>query len=410
MLLQVGRYNETEGIRQLLGNELFENTEKYFQIANREYFLTVDSELKYFGALPQFPFKSFSFIYLRPVDVTNKQFLMKARTMCTKGLIINSTSIPADMERLIIRFSEIKRANKNYDMIKESNDKIEEKYKEKKKEIRALNKIAREKNKELEKAWKKEKKGIKKEFEKALEGMTEEQKKFMPKEPEYPDEPKYIKLETEPPEPRLRDLPRSVSIHIGENQLQKVFQVAWNILSSFDLYQIEGTNYSIFIKKDEPLKYTYDNLDSLDIDKKMSRDDFISIFKKYEKNEKSLESFRPIISTNYEFMDLLAENRAFFDGKDWIYSEDEIISEEEDMLPSLAPIKPMHAASILSGGLKFSKEIKTDDGYILIKSAPVKVFTEKIKVMNGKKITEVYQQNETKLAFYNLNTRDLEVY
>ena len=410
MLLQVGRHNETEGMRMLLGTDRFEKAKVYYQIANREYFLNVESELKYYGTLPQFPFKSFAFIYLRPVDVINKQFLMKARTMCTKGIILNSTSVPSEMERLIFKFSEIKRANKAYDDLKEINDKIEDKYKSAKKEIKALNKIAREKNKELEKEWKKEKKEMKKEFDDVLEKMSDEQKKFMPKEPDYPDEPKYIKLETEPPEPRLRDLPRSVSIHIGENQLHKVFGVAWSVLSSFDLYQIEGTNHSVLVKKEESLKYTYDNLDSLDIDKKMSKEDFITLFDKFERNEKSLESFRPVVSTNYEFMDLLAENRSYFEGSDWVFSEEDRIAAEDEMLPSLAPIKPMHAASILSGGLKFSKEIETEDGYVLIKSAPIKIFTEKVKIMNGKKVTEVYQQRETKLSIYNLNNRTLEVY
>ena len=410
MLLQTGRQIEIEGLRMLLGHDRFNNSNKYYQVNNREFFKTIDSENKFFGELAMFPYKSFAFIYLRPVDFINRQFLMKARQLSTKGIIFNFSSIPNEMERLLFKFSEIKRANKSYDDIKAVNDERESKYKKEKKEVKGRNTIVREANKELEKAWKKAKKELKKGFDETMDGMSDAQKEFMPKEPTYDPEPEYQELETVPPEPRYRDLPRSVSIHIGENQLHKTFSVAWNMLSAFEFYQIEGTEHGILLKRDEPLKYTYDNLNLLSISKKMSKDEFLNLFDKFERNEKVLETYRPAVSINYNFLDLRAENNNTFEGSQWIYSEGSKLDEDEEALPSLAPIKSMHAASILSAGMKFSKEIKTPEGYLLIKSAPVKIFTEKQKIVNGKKITEVYQQNETKLAFYNLDTRSLEVY
>lgn len=411
MLLQIGRIQEANMFKSVLGENRYDNAKKYYHTSDKNTFRNIHDGKKYLESFPKYPNKSFAFIFMRGLDFTDVQKLSKARTMATKGVIFNSSSLPRQYEQIVFKVSEIKRANKRYDEIKETNDNIISINKEKRKEVKAINKVARDKNKELEKEWKKEKKGIKKEFDEVLEKMDEAQKKFMPKEPDYPDEPKYIKLETEPPEPRLRDLPRSISIHVGENQLNRSYPIAWMMLSNFDLYKIEGTSYSIFIKKESSMKYSYDALDSLDIDKKMSIEDFKEFFDKNEKNEKVLENYRPSIQGNFEFMDVYSENDNIFSGKEWVYSEfDDDYDEDEEALPPLAPIKPMHAASILSGGMKFSKEIKTEEGYLLIKSAPVKVFSEKTKIINGKKILETYQQRETILAFYNLDQRELEVY
>jgi len=396
-------------IKGLLGEERFNKSKKYYQTNNRELFTRIDSDKKYFGKLAKFHAKSFAFVYLRPVDFVDAPALMKARSICTKGILFNSNSISPQLERIIFKFSEIKRSNKKFDEIRAINDDLKDTYKAEKKRIKGINKDTKEANKELEKTWKDSKKVLKKGFEKTLEDMNDEQKKYMPKEPEYEPEPTYGVILAEPKEPNYRDEPRSVSIHIGENQLYKTFYLGWHILSHFEFFIIEGTSHGILIKRKEQLKYTYDNLEKLSIDNTISRDDFLKFFDKNERNEKVLESYRPEVATDYNALDLYAESDALFKDKDWVF-EEQISEDDGMMLPALAPIKPMHAASILSAGMKFSKEIQTEEGLLLIKSAPVKTFTEKVKIVNGRRITEVYQQQETKLAFYNQDRRELEVY
>lgn len=414
MLLTVNKQYEIAKVESLLNltPKGFNGIEKYYQTSNREFFKEIDSDKKYLGGTPMFPHKSFAFVYLRPLDFLNKQTLMKARTLCTKGIIYEGKHRLEDIDRLFVKFNEVKRANKLHDEIKAHNDEKEEKYKAKRKEAKEKNREIKARNKELQDAWKKGKKELKKGFDETLSGMTEEQKKFMPTEPNYDPEPEYEALISLPEEPSLRDLPHFKSIRIGDNNFEKTLPIAWRILSTFEIITIEGTDFNLLKKREEPLNYSYEALNLLSENGgtgTMSREEFLEFFTKNEKNEKVLENHRPSFSyISDEFLDIFAES-AFSNNNAWIY-EEETTEEEEEALPSLAPIKPMHAASIFSGGMKFSQEIKTDEGYLLIKSAPVKTFTEKKRIFNGKEITEVYQQQETKLAFYNLSTRSLEMY
>ena len=427
MLIQAIRRMEVEGVKTLLGDELSESTDFYYQIANREFFRQTESSKKFFGVNSDFPNRSFAFIYLRPVDFLSKQFIMKARSQVTRGIIFNNNSVPEDIDNFLFKFSEIKRANRSYDKLKAINDEIESKHKEKKKEVREHNTPLKEENKEMEKAWKSEKKAMKKEwesekadllvkFKESLKDLNDEQKEFMPKEPpyapepEYPSEPKYHTLMPKPNDPVLRDLPRSKTISIGDDNLQRRYPIAWKLLSTFEYLNIEGTRFGILKKRVEPLKYTYGNLESLNVDGVISRDDFLKFFKEHEQNEKVLDNYRPSLAMNSEFLDLISENFNLEDREYWIYNEDEDTSIIREDLPFLAPIKPMHAASILLAGMNFSKKVKTDKGVFLIKSAPVKVYAEREQVINGKRITTIIQTHDTKLGFYDLDQRKFEMF
>ena len=81
------------------------------------------------------------------------------------------------------------------------------------------------------------------------------------------------------------------------------------------------------------------------------------------------------------------------------------------VLPTpLAPIKPMHAASMLAGGIgEYSKELDLDGHKVLIKAAIVKEYKSRNMIVNGKDVTETVEFFEQKMGVYNLDRRELRI-
>jgi len=394
----------------------------HLQTTNDVTFLQADNTMeKWSGELLSFPNKSFAFIYLAPLFFSKLQVFSKARLLATEGILFD-WSMPYQINLFLNEIQEIKKSHQEANKIKAINDKIKQKHKEKTAEIRAKNKEIRAKNKEIKesvekeiKAYNKEAKAfnkdLKKSWEKAVESAPEEQRQFMP-EPtsqykeikEMPDLSDQLKgLKALPDEPTLRDVPYTKSYFV--ERLDRKHSYAWRILNMFEYLNIEGTRYGFLKKRKSELGYNQENLENIEVGKTITREEFLDYVSKKEYNDSKLDTYRQDVSVNSHLLDIYSMTSNVFENA--IYEEEKQL-ENETYYPPLVYPKPQHAASMLSGGMKVSKEIDTPEGKILIKSAPVKVFFERITFRGNKEVVEVIEKFEQVFSLYNKRIRFLE--
>jgi len=208
--------------------------------------------------------------------------------------------------------------------------------------------------KEQKKKVKEHNKALKAEYEKALEEAPESVKAFI-QEPEYLPEPE------KPKEPIMPEYSKGYSLNMDRQDRS----YGWKLLSRFEFFKIEGSDFGYLRKRPEMLKFSARTATEVAKIGEMTKGEF-------------LEEIRRL--------------------------------DVDTRLPPLAPIKPMHAASMLAGGIgEFSKEIDLGGEQNLIKAAIVKEFSTRKILMGSKEIEETVEFYEQKMGVYNLDRRELRV-
>ena len=330
------------------------------------------------------------------------------------------------LEKYLLTIEKYKRNLKTISSIKEENKKKKEEYKEALKAFKAYAKEVKEQNKLLEKEakdkykkalalWKEEVKKVQAEnketlkaFKKALEAAPEEMRAFMQEPQPKPLPPKPKKEEPvlmeidesrKPLEPRFQEIPE-VKLEISE------FEYGWQVFRRAEVFRImdgEEPLFWFFKKRPERLQWSkIKAVETAEI-KDISLEEFMEFF-----NKNNIDSLKEGLKQdlNIESISFIA----FLDRElDLLFSED-TEGVKEVNLPPLAPIKPMHAASMLAGGIgEFSKEILLDGEKTLIKAAIVKDYQSRIVIKDNKEVEEVVETFNQKLGVYNIERRELKI-
>ena len=327
--------------------------------------------------------KTFGLAFVEQFVITTDISLMKISSIVNGGVIFPYT-LPWSLEKFIdnvelqkdsLRKDETIR--KERERLKELHKKKMEAYKEEKKQVKAHNKE------------------LKKEYEKALKEAPDSVKAFI-KEPEYLPEPE------KPGELILPEFKKAYSLHMDRQNES----YGWKLLSRFEFFQIEDSSFGYLRKRPEMLKFSIDNAIEVAKIGKMSKGEFYEEIAKLDVDTPKVADIKQSLIE----ADAIALVAQFDETMSSLYFSEESEGVKEVKLPPLAPIKPMHAASMLAGGIgEYSKEIDLNGEKHLIKAAIVKTFSTRKILMGTREIEETVEFYEQKMGVYNLDRRELRI-
>ena len=385
MLYQVNRDRSLEMALdlQLKSKKVFltSNIELYGKIKNLEEPI---EKVIYGSSLGNIPNKSFGLAFVEQfVVITDIGSLLRMANIVNYGVIFPYT-LPWSLEKFIDNVELQKDALRKDQRIREERDRLKKLHKEKMEVYKKEKKEVKKKNKVL-----------KEEYLAALKDAPENVKAFI-KEPEYFQEPE------KPQDLVLPEFQKGYSLHMDRQNES----FGWKLLSRFEFVQIEDSNYAFLRKRPERLNFSVENAIKVAKIQKISKGEFLTEIQKKDIDTPSIYNIKQ------SFID--SDSISLVAKYDNIMPE-LLFSEEEDgvdevKLPPLAPIKPMHAASMLAGGMgEYSKEIELRGEKHLIKAAIVKTYNTRTVIMGGKEIDETVEFYEQKMGDYNLDRRELRI-
>lgn len=368
---------------------------------NRENFLKFNLGRRFFSSsVAGVPNKSFGIAYLEQNFLSNEFMFLKVSNIVTAACIFKYLE-PWSFQNFFAIIEEAKRGVAAEERVKEEIDKMKESYQEKIEVWKEDKKILKEAYDLSIEKWKEEKAKIKEsnkkqkeEWQIAYDSADEAVKKFIiqPADIPYPEEPAKPQYAEKPTEPVYPSLPKVRNIR--EERLDNT--LAWKILRRFRFCKVEGSQWGILIKRSEDLSFSFDNVSSLSLET-ISYAEFLDFIEKNDKNHAPSNNIKQSF-TDFEAIELMAQIDSTFE--EMSFSEE---TNEDIILPPLAPIKPMHAASMLAGGIgEFYKEVILNNDRIAIKAAIVKELVQRDSLINGKQITEIVETQNQKLGVYNL--------
>lgn len=345
--------------------------------------------------------KNFGLAYMEQNFLNNDVVFQKLSQVVDRGIIFKY-QVPWSFDNFFQQIKAYEAGLAAQELVKKENEELKEAYREKREAYRENRRILKEAYEAELEAWKDAKEEVKKankaqlaEWQEAFDKADESLKKFIAKPEEIPEPPKPAEPDygEKPAEPPLKALPRVE----GVRELRLDNTLAFRILRRFRFCKVTGTEWGLLIKREKDLTFTIDNLGILELEE-ISKDEFLSFI---EKNDVDFKASQGIKQSFFD-MDT-PELLAAIDTSlsELIYEEDE--NEDIHLVP-LAPIKPMHAASMLAGGLgEYYNEVILDGDVVALKGAMVKESIERKTLLQGKEITEIIETQTQKLGVYNLS-------
>lgn len=345
--------------------------------------------------------KNFGLAYMEQNFLQNDVVFQKLSQVVDRGIIFKY-NVPWSFDNFFQILKSYEAGIAAQEIVKKENDELKEAYKIKREAYREKRRELKEAYEAELEAWKDAKEEVKKankaqlaEWQEAFDKADESLKKFIVQpeeipEPAKPAEPDYGEKPAEPP---LKALPKVEGIR--EQRLDST--IAFRILKRFRFCKVKGTEYGLLIKREKDLTLSLDNLAMLALED-IEKEEFLSFIEANDVDFKASQNIKQ------SFFDMDApELLAAIDTSlsELIYEEDE--NEDIHLVP-LAPIKPMHAASMLAGGLgEYYNEVILDGDVVALKGAMVKESIERKTLLQGKEITEIIETQTQKLGVYNLS-------
>lgn len=304
------------------------------------------------------------------------------------GMFING--MQRDVPRIFLDFiSEVEsmmRLKNSIDDLKLRNEKRKEEWKLRVQEYKLQKKRVREFNKDLEKRYKE-----------ALKNAPEEMREFIqePKLEEVPEKPEEPSYEAVPscPTPRSKGMDADL---------------AWQVFKHFELLISE--NFAFLKRRVKPLVFSnnllFEAIDDNSLLREVEDNELIEIAKEFKyKKHSAAEGIHQDISY-IGTMDFICSSDDGF--MDMVFCEE--VSNQISSPPA-ARIKPMHAASMLAGGVgNVFKEIIDKKGERLaIKSSLVKEAKTKEIIVNGNRKNISIEQFIAILGVYNQDELELRL-
>ena len=334
-------------------------------------------------SLSGIPNRSFGIAVVEQFVITTDLSLLKIYQVVNGGVVFPYT-LPWSLEKFIEKVDLAKASLKKEAKVKEKRTKLLTLYKEN----IALYKKQKKEIKENNKA-------LKAEYTKAFQDAPESVKAFI-KEPDYIPEPER------PSQPIMPEYEKGYSLHIDHQERS----FGWKLLSRFEFFQVEGTSFGFLRKRSELLKFSTNEAINIAKIGKMSQEEFLQEISRLDIDTPKVTE----IKQSFIDSDSISIVAKYSKDMDNMLFSEEFEGVNEVKLPPLAPIKPMHAASMLAGGLgEFSKEITLGGEKNIIKAAIIKEFKSRKILMGSKEIEETVEFYEQKMGVYNLDRRELRI-
>jgi len=328
------------------------------------------------------PRRSFGIAVVDQVMIHNEVNLSILSQTVNSGIVF-PWFLPQGFSAFFMGMADYEREVKRQDEFRERREKMKEEWKEEKIAWKALREEIKAEN-EAKMA----------EFNEALESIPEAAKQFV-------QPPALREIPAKPEEPIYPELPKVVGVQDRFYKPQN--SLVWKVLRRFEYLEVKGTNLGLMRKREQELTFTIENLASLSTGE-ISQDDFYAFVNKNNIDGISSHEMKQSFS-DYSALELFAS--IDFSMNELMFSEE---TEESFILPPLAPIKPMHAASMLAGGIgEYYREVNLNGEKVAIKAAIVKEPTTRVTVINGRETKEVIEQQTQKLGVYNLDRREFRL-
>ena len=341
------------------------------------------SKVLFGSSMGGIPSKTFGIAFVEQFVVSTEVNLMKLFQIVNGGVVFPYTLF-WPLEKFISNVEAFRETLEEEERIREIREKMKEEYKKKLEEYKKQKKEIKEKNKAL-----------KEEYKKALKEAPESVKAFI-QEPEYLPEPE------KPKEPNYPEFRKGYSL-LTDRQDQSF---GWKLLARFEFYKIKDSSLGFLKRREELLAFNTKNVFEVAEIKEISKGEFYEMLKKLDIDTPKVNDLKQQL-VDSETISIVAEEDQSFE--ELLFSEEEE-GVKEMRLPPLAPIKPMHAASMLAGGIgEYSKELILDGEKVLIKAAIVKEFKTRKTIVQNKEVEEVVEFYEQKMGVYNIDRRDLKI-
>lgn len=378
---------------------LFES-EKVLFTENRTIYKNFNGR-KFFGSAHKVKKNAFGLAYIEQNFISHEIMMLSLASSISKGIIFEYFR-PYAFKSFFDSIEMTKAGVVAQERVKERIDAMKESFDKEKELWRANRKRVNEEYEIIESKWKEEcsvvkqaNKDLIKEWQEAVDAAPENIKKFIakPEEQALPAKPEKETLPPKPEEPKYPDLPKVRNFR--DDRLDS--GLVWKILRRFRYCSVEGSHWGLLIRREEDLNFSNKLLLEANFEEKVSKEFFEEFIKQNDLNLKNSNNIEQDL-VNVEAIELVCgEDDSFLDLT---------FSEENDktvILPPLTKIKPMHAASMLAGGIgEYYKEVVLDNEPVAIKAAIVKELTKRTTIQQGKEIEETIELNNQKLGVYNL--------
>jgi len=337
----------------------------------------------YGSSMGGIPSKAFGLVYAEQFVINTEVNLLKLFQI-TNGGVIFPYVLPWPLEKFIDNVDSFRHTLEQEEKVREERERLKEAYKTQMEKYKALKKEVKEKNKKL-----------KEEYKTALKEAPDSVKAFI-QEPEYIPEPE------KPAEPNYPEYKNGYSL-LTDRQ-DKSF--GWKLLARFEFYKVKDTPFGFLKKRPELLTFNTKNAFEVAEIKEISRGEFFTLIQRMDVDTPKINEMKQNLYDS-DTVSIVAETDSSFE--ELLFSE-EADGVNEVKLPPLAPIKPMHAASMLAGGIgEYSKELELNGEKVLIKAAIVKEFKTRKILMGNKEVEETVEFYEQKMGVYNIDRRELRI-
>lgn len=396
--------NGENGLTKILNDQKLNNvltSEKVLFTENRNVYKKATNCKKFFSAGHKVKKNSFGIGFIEQNFLSHEIMMLSLSNSITKGIIFEYLQ-PWAFKQFFDSIEMTKAGVLAQENVKNRIEKMKEDFSTEKEKWREERKKINEDFEEVEKLWKErcseikeENKGLIKEWEDAVKQAPDSIKKFItkPEEVPLPEKPEKPKLRDKPLEPNYPELPKVRSFR--DDRLDS--GLVWKILKRFRYCQVEGSTWGLLIKRDEDLSFSNKVILENEFKEKITEVEFLEFLRVNDINLKNSNNIEQDLVSVDAIELACGEDDSFLDL---------CFSEENDktiMLPPLTKIKPMHAASMLAGGIgEYYKEVILDNEPVAIKAAIVKEITKRNSIQNGREIEETIELNNQKLGVYNL--------
>ncbi len=328
------------------------------------------------------PRRSFGIAVVDQVMIHNEVNLTLLSQSVNAGVIF-PYFVPAGFSQFFLGMQDYRREIEAQERVKARRKEMEEEWKKQKDEWKILKNQIKEEN-DVKLA----------EFEEMIKSVPEAARQYM-------TPPPLREIPPKPEEPRYPEMPRVAGVQDRFHKPQN--SLVWKVLRRFEYLQVKGTNLGLLKKREQDLTFNIENLESLSTGE-ISVEEFYEFVNKSNVNSASSNDMKQSFA-DPAALELFAEMD--FSIEELVFSEE---TEESVILPPLAPIKPMHAASMLAGGIgEYYREVMLHGERVAIKAAIVKEPTTRTTVINGREIKETIEQQIQKLGVYNIDRREFKL-
>ena len=333
------------------------------------------------GAVPN---KSFGIACVEQFAVTQDINLMKLFLVVKHGVLFEHT-LPWPVEKFISNVELQRVTLKDHDKVTVKRDKLKATY-------QAERAVYRDKKSKIKAA----NKALKKDYEKSLKTAEKEGLDTFIKEPVYAE------LPSKPNEPSYPEYPKGYSLHM--DRADQSF--GWKLFSRFEFYKVKDSKVSFLKRRKEFLKFSSKVAVEVAEIKEITKEELAVVIAKSDYDSPASKDIKQSFITT-ESLELASQFDKTFDE---LFFSEEAHDIEEEVLPPLAPVKPMHAASMLAGGMgSLCKEIQLEGQPHLLKSAIIKQTQTRTVIEGNKEKVETVEFFEPKMGVYNKARRELRI-